>query len=53
MLVGLGAIVGVLVGGRLTDHLIRRGVLTARPVVATAIASERSTREPGADDPLT
>lgn len=33
-LVGLGAVIGVLVSGRLADRLIGRGHLVARPVVA-------------------
>jgi MFS family permease len=32
--IGLGAIVGVLVGGRLADHLLVRHKVSARPVVA-------------------
>lgn len=32
--VGLGAVVGVLITGRVADRLIRRGVLSGRPLVA-------------------
>lgn len=34
VVIGAGAVIGVLVGGRLADRLIRTGVLAARPIVA-------------------
>jgi MFS family permease len=33
LVVGIGALVGVFVGGRLADHLLRRGVVNARVMV--------------------
>lgn len=37
LVIGIGALVGVFVGGRLTDRLLNRGILTARVIVPAAV----------------